>query len=139
MVEQHRHIAVGDRQVADEQRHGAGALDQDLTERQHVIAGERAVDDVLHLAHGLIGQTLQPQDAREKALGHGVLVEDGDLDEERARGRHPLCLEALAPADRYRDNGHLEIDNKRLATHSAKRIDQLLPWADHRPSDKAAA
>src|SRR6202030_4606312 len=54
-VEQHRHIAFGCRQIAGEQRYGAGSFAQCQTQGNVMIESSGVVDSALRGAPGLVG------------------------------------------------------------------------------------
>src|SRR5262249_55978097 len=102
LIDQHRHIAFRRHQVADEKRNRARGLYQDLTQRKHIAAGERMVDDGFHQSHGLVTASLQPKYAREEALGYRTLVEH-ETDDLRPDHRHfVLTKHALEVLPRLR-------------------------------------
>ena len=63
-----------------------------LTERKPVLAGKRGGDDLLRQAGGLVRMSLEPQDARQKALGRRALVEH-EADDLGADHRHLVFAE----------------------------------------------
>src|SRR4051794_3721303 len=88
MAEQHRNVFFGFAHVADEKRHGACALDQNLAKRQHIVLYGSALEYLFDKADRLIRISLEPQNTSEKALGRRTLIED-EADHRRTGDR---CL-----------------------------------------------
>src|SRR4029079_10043907 len=76
LIEKHRRIALRGIEIAAIERNRAGGLDQYLAEREHVLVGDSRFDEFLDQAHRLVGKSLQPENARQKALRGGALVKD---------------------------------------------------------------
>jgi hypothetical protein len=89
-LEQHRHITLCCRQIADFECNHAGTV-QRKNQRNHVFAGVSVLNIVLSHTYGLIWKSLQPESPRESAPSwhQRVIMKAGDVDMRLRRGCRP--------------------------------------------------